>query len=153
MAVAPSNLKFTLLSALIIGILVMQTLVGFRKGNYFTPFMPYPMYSTAHFAGERLDVSHKVFAVEADGTRREINAARDLNVDFWRFERRFVARLMQARFDEAAPFLKVVIARYPATVAVEVDNYPMIITRDGPRRKPVQTIVRIRRDQINEAIQ
>jgi hypothetical protein len=136
------TVKYSLLSALIGGVLLAQGVSGFRGTQYLTPFLSYPMYSKAHFEGERLDVNHRVYAVLKSGERRYIDPDEDLNVDFWRYERRFVTPLIKGRSDEVAPFVDAVVARYPDVTALEVDNYPMIITRAGPKPAPSQTIVR-----------
>jgi hypothetical protein len=110
------------------------------------------MYAKAHYDGERIDVGHQVYAVTADGVRHPVRATEDLRVDFWRFERRFARPLVAGKVDDIIPFLKMLAARYPSLVALQVEDAPMVITRHGPASAPLRIVATLPRSAFESKI-
>jgi hypothetical protein len=137
-------------SAVIIGVLLPQAVTSFGHTDRFFPFLWYPMYAKPHFAGERIDVGHKIYAVTPDGHRHLIDAEFDLDIDFWRYERRLARPLIAGNLHEVGYFLERIAVRYPTLVGIEVDDYPMVITRDGPVPADVRTVATVPRSAIAE---
>ena len=146
MEVSSGQLRYVFYSAVIAFVLVAQAIASFGNSDRYFPFLWYPMYAKAHYEGERLDVGHKVYALTSDGVRHPVLAA-DLNIDFWRFERRFARPLRAGRADEIQGFLQTITKQYPSIVSLEVDDYPMIITRDGPKPAPLRTVATLPRNK------
>lgn len=149
---ASGQIRYIFYSAVIAGVLGAQTLASFGNTDRYFPFLWYPMYAKAHYAGERLDVGHRIYAVTADGVRHPVNAA-DLKIDFGRYERKFARPLIAGQTDNIAPFLKTVAAQYPSLVALQVDDYPMIITHDGPVAAPLRTVATLSRQAFQAQLQ
>lgn len=84
----PSPVQIRLVSAIIVGALVLQFLaVVLRTGPWLYPFINYPMYATAHYEGDRIAFEHTVHATFADGTESAFKSA-DLTslpffFDYW----------------------------------------------------------------------
>lgn len=152
MNVSSGQLRYVFYSAVIAAVLVAQTIASFGNTDRYFPFLWYPMYAKAHFEGERLDVGHKVYALTPDGVRHSVRAE-DLSIDFWRFERRFARPLKAGHVDEILPFLKIIQAQYPSLVALQVDDYPMIITRNGPQSAPLRTVATLQRSAFQGMLQ
>ncbi|WP_203226105.1 hypothetical protein [Novosphingobium pentaromativorans] len=144
--------RFRLLSLVIILVLGAQLIASFGHANRFFPFMWYPMYATAHFDGERINVEHRIYAVAPDGSRHYVDPARDLRIDFWRYERRFARPLRDNKLDRITPILRMVVERYPAFTELQVEDYPMIITKNGPQGASRQVIAVIPRSAVEEAL-
>ena len=85
---APSPGQIRLVSAIIVGALVLQVLaVVLRTGPWLYPFITSPMYATAHYEGDRIAYEHTVHARFADGTASAFKSA-DLTslpffFDYW----------------------------------------------------------------------
>jgi hypothetical protein len=137
-------------SAVIIGVLLPQTVTSFGHTDRFFPFLWYPMYAKPHFAGERIEVGHRIYAVTPDGYRHLIDAESDLDIDFWRYERRLARPLVAGDLHEVRYLLKRIVARYPTLIGIEVDDYPMVITREGPVPAKVRTVATVRRSAMAE---
>ena len=136
----PSLARRAWITAAIVAVLGGQALRSFRASDAWYPFISYPMYSGAHFEGERLDVRHVVYAVTDDGGRHEIDAGKDLRVDFWRFERKFVKALAAGDSEAVRDQVGAISARYPRLARLEVEDYPAVLTRDGTRPAPRSVI-------------
>ncbi|MGK2909915.1 MAG: hypothetical protein ACSLE1_08995 [Sphingobium sp.] len=149
---APGRLRYLFYSVVIAGVLGAQAVASFGNTDRYFPFLWYPMYAKAHFIGERLDVGHTIYAVTADGLRHPVNAE-DLKIDFWRFERKFARPLVAGKADEIAPFVRLIAAQYPSLTALQVDDYPMIITRDGPAPAPLRTVATLSRAAFQAQLQ
>lgn len=152
MSAATGQVRYIFYSVVIAGVLGAQAVASFGNTDRYFPFLWYPMYAKAHYAGERIDVGHRVYAVTADGVRHPVNAA-DLNIDFWRYERKFSQPLIAGQIANVAPFLKTVAAKYPSVVALQVDDYPMIITHNGPEAAPLRTIATVSRQAFQAQLQ
>lgn len=144
--------RFQLISFVIIAVLGAQLVASFGHANRFFPFMWYPMYAQAHFEGERINVEHRIYAVTPDGKRHYIDPASDLEIDFWRYERRFARQLRDNKLKNIKPVLAMVIERHPTFTELQVEDYPMVITRQGPKSAPMRTIAVVPRDDVNEAL-
>lgn len=114
--------------------------------------MWYPMYATAHFDGERINIEHRIYAVTPNGDRQYIDPSKDLKIDFWRYERRFARPLRDRKLDRIRPILGMVVERYPTFTELQVEDYPLIITRQGPRKAQRQVIAAISRAEVEEAL-
>jgi hypothetical protein len=123
-------------SAFILLILAIQTAASFGHSDRYFPFLWYPMYGEAHRDGERLIVHHSLFAVMPDGARRRIDPATDLGIEFWRFERIVAQSVIRGDSRAIADPLRRIKARYPAATRIELEDYPAVITRDGPQPAP-----------------
>jgi hypothetical protein len=137
-------------SAAIVGVLVPQAIASFGHSDRYFPFLWYPMYAKPHFEGERIDVEHRIYAVMPDGQRKLIDAALDLDIDFWRYERRLARPLIAGDLHEVGYLLKRIVGRYPTLTAIEVHDYPVVITRDGPVPAPSRSVARVRRSAMAE---
>jgi hypothetical protein len=144
--------RFQLISLIIILVLGAQLVASFGHANRFFPFMWYPMYAQAHFEGERINVEHRIYAVTRDGRRHYVDPASDLKIDFWRYERRFARPLRDHKLENIRPILAMVIDRYPTFTELQVEDYPMIITKDGPMPVPRRTISVVRREDVDEVL-
>jgi hypothetical protein len=64
---------------------LQMSAVLLRSGPWAYPFVNYPMYSAAHYEGERILVEHTIFAVFIDGSERPITRA-DVGEHYWFYE-------------------------------------------------------------------
>ena len=143
------KIRFGLISVLIIGVLVVQTVSSFRRTYKWWPFLSYPMYATAHFEGERIKVNHRVYAVTPDGARHYLDPDRDLKIGFWRYDK--MARQLGVNHLEAnAANLAAIKSLYPDLTEIQVEDFPMIITRNGPAPAPRMVINTVPRTAIDE---
>lgn len=122
-----------LVSAIIVAVLAVQAVAGFvDTGRWGWPLLAYPMYKTAHYEGDRLDVELTGYAVLADSTRVAMNRS-DLNMDFWLYWYNVVQPIRHARLDLLAPVLQ----RYceesdNQVIKLQVEDQGIAIGRDGP---------------------
>jgi hypothetical protein len=143
--------KRVLLSTFIVGVLGAQLVAAFGHTNNYFPFMWYPMYAPPHFEGERITVHHSIYAVQANGTRHHIRPEH-LGLEFWRYER-LARQLLVNHVEPNAPALAVIRKRHPNLTELQINDYPMVITRNGPRPAPEMVVHRISRAAIEEAIE
>ena len=133
------NFKRVFLSVFIVGILVLQTMpivtliTDSPWRGYYWPFVDYPMYKNAHQEGEHVVVGYTVVATTTSG--EEISTSyknhRDLGLDFWVFGN-VVRRLLGPNgYRNAAEFISL-HPRGDEIVKLDVYNYPVMVTRDGP---------------------
>jgi hypothetical protein len=128
-----SHVGHLLVSAVIVAILSVQAVAGFvDTGRWGWPLLAYPMYKTAHYEGDRLDVDLAGYAVLADSTRVAMNRS-DLNMDFWLYWYNVVQPIRHARLDLLQPVLQ----RYceesdNQVVKLQVEDRGIAIGRDGP---------------------
>lgn len=143
------RIRFGLLSVLIIGVLFAQTVSGFRKTYKWWPFLAYPMYAEAHFEGERIKVNHRIYAVTSDGVRHYLDPEAQLKLGFWRYDG--LARwLVAGRLRDTAGMLAIIKSLYPTIQKIEVEDFPMIITRNGPAPAPRKIVAVVSRASIDE---
>ncbi len=128
-----SNVGRLLVSAIIVTILSVQAVAGFvDTGRWGWPLIAYPMYKTAHYEGDRLDVELNGYAVLADSTRVAMHPS-DLNMDFWLYWYNVVQPIRHARLDLLEPVLR----RYceesgNQVVKLQLEDRGVAIGRDGP---------------------
>lgn len=143
------RLRFSLITLLIVGVLVVQTISGFRRTYKWWPFLSYPMYADAHFEGERIEVSHRIYAVTPDGVRHYLDPDTDLKIGFWRYEK-FARQIGVNHLERNAATLSAIRSMYPTLTEIQIEDYPMIITKNGPAPAPRQVINTIKRSAIDE---
>jgi hypothetical protein len=136
------QIKRVLLTLVILGVLGAQLIASFRHTNKTFPFMWYPMYSPAHFEGERIPVRHSIYAAAANGKRYYIHPVKDLRVEFWRYER-IAAQLLVNDVETSAAAISVIRKLHPDVIELQIEDYPMMITRDGPKPAPRKIVNRI----------
>lgn len=142
------KLRFGLISALILAVLVTQIYTGFRKGYKWWPFLAYPMYAEAHFENERIGVENYMYAVTPKG-RIYLHPDRDLHLGFWRYDG--VARgLRDGKLKQNSGALALIRSVHPDIERLEIEDYPVIITRDGPKPAPKKIVATINRATIDE---
>lgn len=141
------RVRFSAISLIIIGVLAAQTFSGFRKTQRWWPFLAYPMYAEAHFEGERIAVNHRIYAVTSDGVRHYLHPENDLKLYFWRHEG--LARGAVQDDFEHNPLPGLVKDLYPTVERIEIEDYPMVITRDGPAPAPTKIVKTIPRATID----
>jgi hypothetical protein len=139
---AISKVRATFLSTIVAGVLGAQGVASFGHTDYWFPFLWYPMYSDAHFEGERLSVGYSLYGVDADGQRHRIHPA-DIQLDFWRFDRLLMPAVLRGDMQRVANFAPALRQRYPLLNELEVEDYPAIITRNGPVPAPVRIVARV----------
>ena len=142
---------YPLVSIFIFAVLAAQIVSGFRRTYQWWPFLSYPMYASSHFDQERIDVSYIIYAVTPDGTRHYLDPDMDLGIGFWRYGR-LARQLGVNHLKSNAHSLEEIGSRYPNLLRVEVEDYPMMITRDGPKAAPRLVTNIIPRDAIDEAV-
>ena len=141
--------RFTLLSLVIIGILGLQLITSFKHTNKWFPFMWYPMYGYPNFEGDRILVHHSIYLVTPDGKRRYLDPDADLKMGFWRYED-LAKRLSRREFDRVADGITMLKALQPDVVRIEIEDYPLIITRDGPKPAPRKILISLDRATIDK---
>jgi hypothetical protein len=143
------RLRFPALSIIIIGILGLQLIAGFKHTNKWFPFMWYPMYGHPNFEGDRILVNHSIFVVTPDGKRRLLDRDVDMKMGFWLYED-LAKRLGRKEYDRVADGIAMIQALQPDVTRIEVEDYPLIITRNGPKPAPRKIIVSIDRATIDK---
>lgn len=145
--------RFPALSIIILGILLVQLFAGFRHTNKWFPFMWYPMYGYPNYKGDRIKVHFSIFAITADGVRHRLDPEKDLDLgpapsNFWRYE--FIAkRLTNNELNRIPGNLRTIKQHFPSVTTVQVEDYPLIITDDGPKPAPRKILNSIRRAAID----
>jgi hypothetical protein len=121
------------ISVVIVGILSIQAVAGFvDTGRWGWPLLAYPMYKTAHYEGERLDVELTAYAVLADSTRVPIHRS-DLNMGFWLYWYNVVTPIQNARLDLLQPVLQRYCEKNGNQVTkLQLEDRGVAIGRDGP---------------------
>ena len=133
------TLKQLFLSLFILGILGLQTmpivtlLTDKPWGGYYWPFVDYPMYTHAHHEGEHVIVGFTIIATTNNGEEISINYKnhRDLGVDFWIFEDLVQGLLGPNGYRNASSFTAL-HPRGEEMVKLDIFDYPVMVTRDGP---------------------
>jgi hypothetical protein len=127
------DLAIGAISCLIIGILGLQTFASFvGPGRLGWPFIPYPMYKTAHYEGERLLYQYKVFARHADSSEVLISA-RDM--PFWIFKLKMIDGVMTGNRPRVQPLVTAYCKRTgKQVVSVRVEDMGVALSRKGVAR-------------------
>jgi len=127
-------------SAVIVVILGLQTTAVLLRTDRSFPFQHYPMYAEPHGEGEHVEVELTVYARFADGLERRLSAL-DVGLPFFLFRRQFVQAILDEKHDKIARFLAPYQDRVgERIVGLRVENYPIIVTRSGPKDAPAATI-------------
>lgn len=136
-----------LVSIAIVVILGLQTAASFgavsrltgRTSHWLWPFLDYPMYRWAHYAGEAVH-REAVFATLEDGTEAPFRPD-DLGINFWQFHDGVVAALRRADAAALAPYADLFRSRqgrHPTHLRLETS--PLVLTRDGLVPAPKQVL-------------
>jgi hypothetical protein len=116
---------------------------GYLRGKLF-PILEYPMYAPAHYEGERVTASWLLEAVLSDG--RSLAIPREqLQVDIFDFVR-IVQSALQHDRAATATLLGLVRERVPGADRireVRIKNYPVQLTRDGPKPLASEVVMTI----------
>jgi len=128
----------------IIGCLVLQGMATFtmnwRFYSYYYPFLYYPMYSTSHFKGERINVRHLVFAIFEDSTEQEI-LPQDLGLNFWEFEWGFKEAIVMENRKKLQTFLQPFRDRKEGEIeSLRLENYRLVLTDEGAAPAPPEVL-------------
>jgi hypothetical protein len=120
-------------STIIVIILSTQLVAGFGEtGRLGWPLLPYPMYSQAHFEGDRLNHDPTTWAVLVDSSRVEIKRS-DLAMDFMIYFNNVVQPIRRGELDRFAWLLQRYCAKFDNKVTkLEVQDLGIAIGRDGP---------------------
>jgi len=138
------NPMYCLISLVILGFLGLHLAAGFsgnwRFGSYYWPFLSYPLYHTPHYEGERIKTRTPIIGTWEDGTAVPITR-QDLGLNHFRFEWGFVG----AVHSEDREKLKVYWDMYrkrkgKRLAALRLENFPMIVTREGMKPAPQETL-------------
>lgn len=142
------HFRFQLLSALIAGILLFQLFTGFKHTNNWFPFMWYPMYGFPNFEGDRIMVRHSIYVVRPNGQRRYLHPDRDLKMGFWRYDS-LAKHLARNDLEKVREGLIVIKSLQPDLVEVQIEDFPMIITKDGPKPAPKKVLNAVDRKAVD----
>ena len=128
-------------SIFILFVLAMQTYVSvIPGGNDFWPFIDYPMYQHKHREGERIDGGHSVYATLADGSEIEIRPA-DVGTTYFKFQGHVAKALVRGRENSWKPLLQQFEKRRNVKIVrLRVENYPMVITKEGGKPAPAEVV-------------
>jgi hypothetical protein len=120
-------------SAIIVVILATQAFAGFvNTGRWGWPMIAYPMYSTAHFEGERLNHDLTAHAVLADSTRVPMGRD-DVDMAFWIYWYNVVQAIRQGDLTRLEPVLRRYCQEFDnQVVRFVVEDSGVAIGRDGP---------------------
>lgn len=135
--VAPQKLWMAFVSVAIVMVLSLQVVAVVRRHAMGWPFIDYPMYSSSHREGERVDALYSTYATLADGSE-VLLAPDDVGLrDFWLFRLWVEQPLLGGRRDE----LRFLVDAYRAArggtiVALRIEDYPVIVTRSGAQPAP-----------------
>jgi hypothetical protein len=150
-----------LVSLVILVILGAQTLaVIFRSEVWFWPFIDYPMYSTLHREGDRLDKFHPLFATFSDQSEKQV-LPEELGFTLFKFEGRLLPAIVCAALHrgverppayqrlkcrpDAEARLKRILEHYEqrngAIVSLRLEDYRYVLTDKGARKAPTQTLL------------
>jgi hypothetical protein len=143
------RIRLGLISVLILGVLVAQTVSSFRRTYKWWPFLSYPMYADAHYENERILVHYSLYAVTSDGKRHYLDPDTDMKIGFWRYLK-LSRQLADKVLEPAIPSLAAIKTLYPDLQEIQVEDFPMIITRDGPAKAPRKILNTIPRATIDE---
>ena len=128
-----------LVSALLLGVLALQAAASFGRlhPTRYWPFLSYPMYNTAHHAGDTIP-DYRLVAVFSDGREAPI-LEEDLHLDFWQFRSGPVEAALQGRRGDLQRDLAGwERARGGRVAAIRVENHPVILRENGVAPGPVE---------------
>lgn len=73
----------------------------------------------------------------------------DLKIGFWRYEK-FARQIIANLLAKNAASLAAIRSLYPTLTAIQIEDFPMVITKDGPVDAPRQLLNTINRASIDE---
>jgi hypothetical protein len=165
-----------LASLVIVVILGAQALaVIFRSEEWFWPFTDYPMYSTVHRDGDRLDKYYPLFAVFSDQSEKQV-LPQDMDLTLFKFEgqllpiivceaaRRNVVEILPLRYKRHLPScrpdsearLRSMLERYEQRngkkiARLRLEDYRYMITPKGAMKAPTKILLTLNLTQPNVA--
>lgn len=133
-------LKKGLFSLFIITILGLQAMpilseaTDNRWGYYYWPFINYPMYNRGHDEGEHVEVGNLVKATLSNGKQIAFSfqKSEELGLTLFTFQKKINELLRPNGHIFADDF----VALHPQgdkIVKLEIYNYPIVVTKDGPK--------------------
>ena len=127
------SLPYWAVSGFIVVILGLQayatTFTAYLKS---WPLISYPMYSSAHYDGERLDHAYDTYAV-LDNLDEVKIAPDDVHMMFWAFHNKIFLTLRKQKVEELAPVINDLCEKYDdRVIALTVRDLGIAISRDGP---------------------
>lgn len=128
-------------SIFILFVLSTQTYVSvIPGGDDFWPFIDYPMYQHKRREGARVDVGYSVYATLADGSEIKIGPG-DIGTTHFRFQSHVAKALVHGRENRWKPLLRQFEKRHNLKIVrLRVENYPMVITREGGKPVPAEVL-------------
>ena len=139
MSVKPSdNAKKFVFSGFMGLVLIGQAWITFTPlfgnpiGGWYWPLVDYPMYAFAKREGDHVNVRWIIEVETADGARREVTAE-DMGLGFWRFMRTGMILVNNPNPNVVAHVTNAV-GKDKKLVAIDVFKYPIVVTREGPKR-------------------
>jgi hypothetical protein len=133
----PNKLAMALVSLAIVTVLALQAAAVVRRHHMGWPFIDYPMYSESHREGERVAALRSVYATLADGSE-VLLAPEDLGLGhFWLFRLWVEAPLLKRKGAEL-DFVRDAYREHRGgdIVALRIEDYPVIVTREGAQAAP-----------------
>lgn len=121
-----------IISIVIVFILVTQLIAGLvNTGKWGWPFLAYPMYSTAHYDGERVVYDVKVYGVLKDLSRIELKRS-DLGMDFWVFRYNVVQPIRHGYLSALSPIIDLLCRQNRGDlIRLEYEDMGVAISRTG----------------------
>lgn len=129
-----------IVSIFIVFVFAMQTYMTLiPEGDSFWPFLDYPMFQQKHREGDRL-VGLSVYATLADGREIKISSD-DSGTTYFQFQAHVAGALIHGREHSWKPLIKQFEKRHDIKIVrLRVENYPMVITREGGRAAPSEVL-------------
>jgi len=133
---------------LILGAQASTLLVTAQHGTFLRnrlyPIIEYPMYAVAHYDGERVTASWLLEAVQPDGRTFEISYDQ-LHVDIfdWVDIMQAVLHGSTTNRDALRELVRKHIPGAEQIRELRIKNYPLQVTRDGPRSLPSEVVMTV----------
>ena len=103
------------------------------------PFLDYPMYKQARYAGETLN-QYFLFGILKDLTEVPIFPG-DLGLDFWKFEQGPVLALRRKDREKLKTYVQLYQSRHnKQLVSLRLENHPLVLSREGASAAPPQVL-------------
>lgn len=131
------RLQILAASVVVLVTITFQALASFQiqfgpiEGSPFLwPFLDYPMYTGAHYAGEPLE-RQVVVGILADSSEVMIAPA-DLGVTFWQFQNFLNPAILDGHRDRADVYRGIYEERYGEyLIGFRLEDHPLILTEEG----------------------
>lgn len=129
--------------AVILGLQYGVMVFGLDGGRFY-PFVGYAMYSRVHVENENLAVNFPVFVQMTTGEEHRV-VPEDLGMNFWKLHR-FTEIALNGGDKEAQMMMSLYEKKSGRSVAaLRIASYPAIITREGVKTVPTETLLVIPR--------